>query len=102
MIKFLLKGLLRDRHRSLVPVIIVFLGVMLTVVFQSWLSGVLGDGIESNARFSTGHVKVMTKAYAENTDQMPNDLALLEADSVMTSLRRSFPDLSWAERIHFA
>jgi putative ABC transport system permease protein len=75
---------------------------MLTVVFQSWLSGVLGDGIESNARFSTGHVKVMTKAYAENTDQMPNDLALLDADSVMTSLRRNFPGLSWAERIHFA
>lgn len=102
MIKFLLQGLLRDRHRSLVPLIIVFLGVMLTVVFQSWLSGVLGDGIESNARFATGHVKVMTQAYADNVDQMPNDLALLETDSVMTSLRKDFPGLGWAERIHFA
>jgi putative ABC transport system permease protein len=102
MIKFLLKGLLRDRHRSLVPSIIVFLGVMLTVVFQSWISGVLGDGIESNARFATGHVKVMTKAYADNIDQMPNDLALLGTDSIMSSLRKNFPRLSWAERIHFA
>jgi putative ABC transport system permease protein len=102
MIKFLLKGLLRDRHRSLVPLIIVFLGVMLTVVFQSWISGVLGDGIESNARFATGHVKVMTKAYADNIDQMPNDLALLGTNSIMTSLRKNFPQLSWAERIHFA
>jgi putative ABC transport system permease protein len=102
MIKFLLKGLLRDRHRSLVPLIIVFLGVMLTVVFQSWISGVLGDGIESNARFNTGHVKVMTKAYADNIDQMPNDLALLGTDSVMTSLAKNFPGLSWAGRIHFA
>jgi len=102
MIIFLLKGLLRDRHRSLVPLIIVFLGVMLTVVFQSWISGVLGDGIESNARFNTGHVKVMTKAYADNIDQMPNDLALLGTDSVMTSLGKNFPGLSWAGRIHFA
>jgi putative ABC transport system permease protein len=102
MIKFLLQGLLRDKHRSLVPLIIVFLGVMLTVVFQSWLSGVIGDGIESNARFATGHVKVMTKAYAGNIDQMPNDLALLETDSIMASLRLNFPQLSWAERIHFA
>src|SRR5659263_323054 len=62
----------------------------------------LGDSIESNARFATGHVKVMTKAYADNIDQMPNDLALLKTDSVMTSLRKSFPGLSWAERIHFA
>ncbi len=102
MIQFLLKGLLRDRHRSLVPLIIVFLGVMLTVVFQSWLSGVIGDGIESNARFNTGHVKVMTKAYADNIDQMPNDLALLGTDSVMTSLVENFPEISWAGRIHFA
>jgi putative ABC transport system permease protein len=84
------------------PLVIVFLGVMLTVVFQSWLSGVLGDGIESNARFATGHVKVMTKAYADNIDQMPNDLALLGADSAIESLRKSFPGLSWADRIHFA
>lgn len=102
MIKFLLKGLLRDRHRSLVPLIIVFLGVMLTVVFQSWLTGVLGDSIESNARFATGHVKIMSKAYADHMEQMPNDLALLETDSVMASLRKEFPGLSWAERIHFA
>jgi putative ABC transport system permease protein len=102
MIKFLLKGLLRDRHRSLMPLIIVFLGVMLTVVFQSWISGVLGDGIESNARFVAGHVKVMTKAYAGNIDQMPNDLALLETDSMMNSLRKYLPQISWAERIHFA
>jgi putative ABC transport system permease protein len=101
MIKFLLIGLLRDRHRSLVPMIIVFLGVMLTVVFQSWLSGVLGDSIESNARFATGHVKVMTRAYYKNFDQMPNDLALLETDSVMNSLKNTFPGLTWAERIHF-
>ena len=58
MIRFLLKGFLRDRHRSLLPIIVVAIGVMLTVVFQSWLTGVLGDSIEFNARFTTGHVKV--------------------------------------------
>ena len=102
MIQFLLKGLLRDRHRSLLPMIVVTIGVMLTVVFQSWLSGVIGDSIEFNARFTTGHVKVMTAAYADNIDQMPNDLALLGADSLETQLKKEFPDMEWAERIHFA
>ena len=32
--------------------------------------------IESSANFSTGHVKVMTRAYAKEADQAPNDLAL--------------------------
>jgi putative ABC transport system permease protein len=102
MIRFLLQGLLRDRHRSLMPVIIVFLGVMLTVVFQSWLSGVMGDSIETNARFSTGHVKIMTRAYADNIDQMPNDLALLGTDTLMRKIKHEFPQVQWVERIHFA
>lgn len=102
MIRFLLKGLLRDRHRSLLPVIVVALGVMLTVVFHSWLTGVLGDSIEFNARFTTGHVKVMTSAYAENMSQMPNDLALLNTTKLIGSLKSEFPEMDWVERIHFA
>ncbi len=101
MIKFLLQGLLRDRHRSRFPVMIVALGVMLTVLFHAWLSGVIGDSIELAARFSTGHVKVMTSAYAQNVDQMPNDLAILDAGKLLDTLNREFPDLTWRERIYF-
>lgn len=102
MIKFLLTGLLRDRQRSTVPIIIVALGVMLTIVFQSWILGIISDSIEYNARFTTGHVKIMTSAYADNINQMPNDLALNGADTLLESLNRQFPHLEWVERIHFA
>lgn len=102
MIRFLLKGLIRDKHRSLLPMIVVALGVMLTVVFHSWLTGVISDSIEYNARFNTGHVKVMTSAYADNLDQMPNDLALLDADSLRDILSKEYPNVEWFERIHFA
>jgi putative ABC transport system permease protein len=102
MIQFLLKGLLRDRHRSLMPLIVVTVGVMLMVFFQSWISGIMSDSIEFNAQFTTGHVKVMTNAYADHIDQMPNDLALLGTDSVLHWLKNKFPDMEWAERIHFA
>ncbi len=102
MIKFLLTGLLRDRHRSLVPMIVVALGVMLTVLFHCWITGILGDSVEFNARFSTGHMKVTTGAYAENINQMPNDLALVGSDTLMSSLRDEFPGVEWVERIHLA
>ena len=102
MIRFLLKGLIRDRHRSLLPIIVTALGVMLTVVFHSWLTGVLGDSIEYNARFSSGHVKAMTPAYRNNMQQMPNDLAILDAGRMMDSLQALFPFMDWVERTHFA
>ena len=91
MIKFLLKGIFRDHHRSLFPVLIVAIGVALTVFLQSWISGVLGDMIEFNAKFSTGHVKVMTVGYADNIDQIPNDYALTDLDIIMKNLQDDFP-----------
>jgi putative ABC transport system permease protein len=101
MIKFLIKGLLRDKHRSLLQVIVVAAGVMLTVLFYCWITGVMGDSINFNAKFSTGHVKVMSRAYAENAQQIPNDLALLDAGSLMDELKEMFPEMKFVERIKF-
>lgn len=101
MIRFFIKGLMRDRQRSLLPVIIVTLGVMLTVLGQSWITGIMGDIVDFNARFSTGHVKVMSRAYQENIDQLPNDLALLNSESFVTELNQKYPDMTWVERISF-
>lgn len=101
MIRFLLKGILRDKQRSLLPVVIASIGVMLTVFLFCWLTGILDDSIELNARFSTGHVKIMTAPYAKNIDQIPNDLALTGVNSLMLKLRKEFPEMKWGQRIHF-
>jgi putative ABC transport system permease protein len=101
MISFLLKGLLRDRSRSLFPLLTVFLGVALTVVLHSWLNGSITSLITSTAHFNTGHLRVMTRAYAKEANQVPNDLALLGIDTLITELRREYPDLLWTPRIKF-
>ncbi len=101
MIKFLVNGLLRDRQRSLFPILIVAIGVWITVFFHAYLTGVFGELVDTTARFSTGHVKVMSRAYAENKDQIPNDLALLGADQIMADLQQQYPEMIWTKRIQF-
>jgi putative ABC transport system permease protein len=101
MIDFLIKGLLRDKSRSRLPVIVVALGVTLTVFLHAYISGFMGDMIEVNARFSTGHLKVMTSAYAENAGQLPNDLALIGIDTLLNDLKNNFQDIEWTPRIMF-
>ena len=101
MISFLLKGLLRDRSRSLFPLLTVLGGVVLTVFLNAWLNGAVSSLIQSTANYSTGHVRVMTKAYAKEADQIPNDLALLGIDTLMSALRHNYPDLLWTPRIKF-
>ncbi|MFC1495539.1 ABC transporter permease [Thermodesulfobacteriota bacterium] len=101
MIRFLIKGLLRDRSRSLFPVLMVSAGVFLTVLLYSVIQGTVSDMVDSNARFETGHLKIITRAYSEFSDQMPNDLALLNISKVMNTLKADYPDMLWAPRIKF-
>jgi len=101
MIKFIINGLLRDHHRSLFPFLIVTIGVIITVFMQSYMNGVLTDMVDYSARFSTGHVKVMSRAYAENADQVPNDLALNNVSKIMNQLQSEYPDMTWVKRIQF-
>jgi len=101
MIKFLFKGILRDRSRSLFPVIVVMSGVMLTVFIQTWIEGALDGFIDTSANFQTGHVKVMSQAYAREADQVPNDLAYVGVEELMDDLRHDYPQLIWTPRIRF-
>ncbi|MDH7512905.1 MAG: FtsX-like permease family protein [Clostridiales bacterium] len=101
MIKFLLKGILRDRSRSLFPFLTVTIGVMLTVFLYCYIKGAESNFIESSARFSTGHVKIMSRAYAAEADQIPNDLAYVGVESLLLELRQEFPDMVWTPRIRF-
>ena len=101
MIKFLFKGLFRDRSRSLFPFLVVVAGVMLTIIVYCWIMGVTSDMISAAANFDTGHVKITTRAYAEEADQIPNDLAFLGVDELLEELRKDFKDFVWAPRIKF-
>ncbi|WP_375580067.1 FtsX-like permease family protein [Marivirga tractuosa] len=101
MIQFILKGILRDKNRSLLPIIIVALGVTLTVFLSGYLAGVFQDIIRQNARFETGHVKIMSRSYADNKEQLPIDLALLDVDQLQESLEKSYSSVEWVKRIKF-
>jgi putative ABC transport system permease protein len=101
MIGFLFKGLLRDRSRSLFPILVVAAGVMLTVFMNAWMSGENYEFIRASAAFQTGHVKVTTRAYAEKADEMPNDLALGGVSGMLAGLAERFPQFVWTPRIKF-
>jgi len=101
MIRFIFKGLIRDKSRSLLPVIAIAIGVFLTVAMTGYMRGFVEDFVDQNARLQYGHVNVVTKAWAENESMNPIDLALLGVDSLVTTLNREFSGYSWSPRIRF-
>lgn len=101
MIKFLLKGLIRDRSRSLFPILITASGVALTVLALAWIKGVLNDSIETTARLQSGHVAVQTTAMLDR--KYPNiiELGLLDLAKWTETLNSEFPEVYWQPRIQF-
>ncbi|MFC1895896.1 ABC transporter permease [Thermodesulfobacteriota bacterium] len=101
MMWFLLKGLLRDRQRSFFPLLIVAIGVFITIVAYCFLLGVGEDVARTNAILDTGHVKIMTRAYADIPGQLPNDLALFNLKGLLAELERTHPQMEWVPRTKF-
>jgi len=101
MIRFLIKGLLRDRHRSLFPVIVITGGVMFTTLYYGIVLGMRDDTFKMYAVFDTGHVKVTTRAYSALAGQLPNDLAFYEIDGLIKRLESDYPEMCWTARIKF-
>ena len=96
MIRYLLKGLFRDRHRSLFPVIIVAAGVSISIVMFCFMDGMVDDIAASSARLDTGHLKIVTRGYRQLQTQMPNDLAIRDSGAFIESLRADHPEIDWA------
>jgi putative ABC transport system permease protein len=101
MIQFLFKGLLRDRQRSLLPSIVVAAGVMLTVFMVCYLTGIMGEFADFNAKFASGHVKIMTRGYADNISQKPIDLAMTDVSELIDQVKQDYPDMEWVLRTQF-
>lgn len=83
------------------PILVVSIGVMFTVILHSWIKGIMSDTISMNANFSKGHVKIMTRAFAEEAAQFPLDLALLNVDQITEGLKKENPDIDWVMRTQF-
>ena len=101
MLSFLIKGVFRDRHRYLFPLLIVSSGVLIMVFMLALINGYMDSFIRQNAGFDTGHLKVVTKAYSELLNQKPYDLGLLDIQDDLEVWKQSYPQLDWVQRIHF-
>ncbi len=101
MIQFLTKGLLRDRSRSLFPVIIITITVTIVIFAIGFMKGGMNNVFLDSAVIISGHEKVVTRAYKEESQMLPNDLALLNVDQIIANLNKEYPDHFWSPRITF-
>ncbi|MDP8231958.1 MAG: FtsX-like permease family protein [Candidatus Zophobacter franzmannii] len=101
MFKFLMKGILRDKSRTLYPLITISMGVMLIVFMWCWANGAMSGMVDKTASLDLGHMKIVTRAYEEIIDQKPYDLCLTDVDELLVELKQKYPGIKFKPRTNF-
>ena len=101
MIKFLAKGLIRDKTRSLFPTIIITITVAIVIFALGFMRGMLNNVFLDTAVIMSGYEKVVTRAYKKEMQMLPLDLALMDIEKMISDLNRDHPNYFWSPRIYF-
>jgi putative ABC transport system permease protein len=101
MIKFLAKGLARDKTRSLFPTIIITVTVAIVIFALGFMRGMLNSVFLDTAVIISGYEKVVTRAYKKEMQMLPLDLALMDIEEMISGLNRDHPGYFWSPRINF-
>ena len=102
MILFLAKGLLRDRTRSLFPMLVVTAGVMLTVVLYSYIKGSENDIVPRPPASSAATWTWSPGPTPPRRTRCPTIWRCSDLGQLLDrSARRACRDMVWTPRIRF-
>ncbi len=102
MIRWILKGIMRDKTRSLFPLIVVTVGVTLLIFLLGFMEGVFSGMLEITAKLDTGQLRVVNKPFYDEEHLNPLDRSLAAQNQTLQWLKeKGDPRIEWAPRIRW-
>jgi ABC-type lipoprotein release transport system permease subunit len=91
--KMALRNLGRNRRRTALAVLSVFIAITLVTFMDGLISGTVDSMAKNFTKNETGHVNVTTREYRARQRFMPASAAIPDADAVVSAIR-STPGLT--------
>lgn len=102
MIRWILKGIMRDKTRSLFPLIVVTVGVTLLIFLLGFMEGIFGGMLEITAKLDTGQLRFVNKPFYDEEHLNPLDRSLAAQSQTLQWLQeKGDPRIEWAPRIRW-
>ncbi len=103
MIRWILKGILRDKTRSLFPFIVVTVGVTLMIFMLGFMDGIFGGMLEITAKLDTGQLRFVNQPFYNEEHLNPLDRSLAAQSQTLRWLQeKGDPRIDWAPRIRWS
>ncbi len=102
MIRWLLKGIMRDKTRSLFPLIVVTVGVTLLIFLLGFMEGSFVGMLDISAKLDTGQLRFVNKPFYDEEHLNPLDRSLAAQNQTLQWLKeKGDPRIQWAPRIRW-
>ncbi len=102
MIRWILRGIWRDKTRSLFPFLVISVGVTLLIYLLGFMEGVFAGMIDMTAHLDTGHLRFVNKPFYDEEHLNPLDRALAGQKKTLRWLQENGdPRIEWSPRIRW-
>lgn len=99
--KIAFRNVLRNKKRSFLTTLSIFIAAIIVGVAQSWVNGMTGIYLENFVRYQTGHVRITTKRFIKRQKFMPVDEIIKNSDKLINKIKKINGVKSVNERIRF-
>lgn len=100
-LKFALRNVLRNKRRSFLTVLTIFLAAALVGVAQGWLNGMTGVYTDNFTKYQTGHARVSTRGFIKREKFLPVDEVIYDSGEIIEKISRVPGVRAVRERIRF-
>jgi putative ABC transport system permease protein len=101
-IRWLLKGIWRDKTRSLFPFLVITVGVTLLIYLLGFMEGMFAGMIDITAHLDTGHLRFVNKPFYDEEHLNPLDRSLAGQKETLQWLQKNGdPRIEWSPRIRW-
>jgi putative ABC transport system permease protein len=102
MIQWILRGIWRDKTRSLFPFLVISVGVTLLIYLLGFMEGTFAGMIDMSAHLDTGHLRFVNKPFYDEEHLNPLDRALAGQKETLQWLQKNGdPRIEWSPRIRW-
>lgn len=99
--KFAFRNVLRNRKRSFLTVLTIFLAAILVGMAQGWVNGLLDVYISNFTKYLTGHVRITTDEFTKREKFMPVDELVPGSENIIKQVSKIEGVRAVKERIRF-
>lgn len=86
--KIAIRNIFRNKRRTILTLSTISFAILSTIVFLSWMKGIMENWIDNTVRFAYGHVKIADERYIKKEKILPLEYSINNLSAVLSEIKK--------------